>query len=284
MSPRPCAVVLIIVDIRHLDQIKEHERSGSGRALGAWLLGAAGVGAVVLTAVMSMPAKESPAESSVDPLSALLAKAKDAKDDEKSTPADQLSQDHTSFAELLTDKERPSTALVAVKARDGRLIESPEQVLPAGPPPGDELPVVPLPAGRLLEATKMTVAPRDELTELAADRAQLPASGDKAQGGGPGDYQIQVASFPSLAEAEAYVEELRLRGYAAYREGAQIPGRGLWHRVRIGPFKEKAKALAYKAEFERKEGMAALLVDPEKTELREAQRAAKVLERARKAR
>lgn len=283
MSLRPCAVVLMLVDIRHLDQIKEQDRSGSGRALGAWLLGAAGVGAVVLTAVMSMPSKQLPAESTVDPLSELLAKAKDAKD-EKAPPADQLSQDHTSFAELLTDKERPSTALVAVKARDGHLIENTEPALPAGPPPGDELPVVPLPAGRLLEVTKMNVGPRDELTELATDRAQLPAGGDKAQSGGPGNYQIQVASFPSQTEAEAYVDELRLRGYPAYREGAQIPGRGLWHRVRIGPFKEKAKALAYKSEFERKEGMAALLVDPEKTELREAQRAAKLLERAKKAR
>jgi len=36
--------------------------------------------------------------------------------------------------------------------------------------------------------------------------------------------------------------------------------------VRIGPFKDKSKALAYKAEFERKEGMAALLVDPERLE------------------
>jgi DedD protein len=283
MSLRRRAVVLMFVDIRHLDQIKEQDRSGSGRALGAWLLGAAGVGAVVLTAVMSMPTKQLPAESTVDPLSELLAKTKDAKE-QKSPPADQLSQDHTSFAELLTDKERPSTALVAVKARDGRLIESTEQALPAGPPPGDELPVVPLPAGRLLEATKMTVTPRDELTELAADRAQLPAGGEKAQAGSPGNYQIQVASFPTQAEADAYVEELRLRGHAAYREGAQIPGRGLWHRVRVGPFSDKARALAYKADFERKEGMAALLVDPEKTELRESQRAQKLLERANKAR
>lgn len=268
------------MDIRHLDQIQEHDRTGSGRGLGPWLLGAAGVGAVVLIAVLSMPAKEQPAQSSVDPLSELLAQAKD----EKSAPLDQLSHAHTSFAELLTDKERPSTALVAVKARDGRFIEAPELEVPAGPPPGDELPVVPLPAGRLLESTKMTEAPRDGLTELAADRAQLPRDGDKAESGSAGNYQIQVASFRDLPEAEAYVAELRLRGYSAYRESARIPGRGVWQRVRIGPFKDKSKALAYKAEFERKEGMAALLVDPEKLEHREAQRAATLAARAKKSR
>jgi DedD protein len=270
----------VVVDIRHLDQIKERDRDRAARGLGPWLLGAAGVGAVVLTAVMSMPAKQLPAESNVDPLSALLAKAKE----EKSLPADQLSHDHTSFAELLTDKERPSTALVAVKSRDGRFIESPEPELPAGPPPGDELPVVPLPAGRLLESTKMTVEPHDELTELAADRAQLPPGGEKAKGGGPGAYQIQIASFREQKEADAYVEELRLRGYAAYRESAQVLGRGLWQRVRIGPFDNKAQALSYKAEFERKESMAALLIDPEKVEIRQAQRAAQVAERAKKLR
>jgi cell division septation protein DedD len=229
------------VDIRHLDQIQEQERKGSGRGLGPWLLGAAGVGAVVLCAVLSMPTKEPPAQSSVDPLSELLAKAKE----EKSAPFDQLSHAHTSFAELLTDKERPSTALVAVKARDGHFIEAPELEVPAGPPPGDELPVVPLPAGKLLESTKMTDEPHDRLTELAADRAQLPPDGEKAELGSAGDYQIQVASFRDLPEAEAYVAELRLRGHSAYRETARIPGRGLWHRVRIGPFKDKFKALAY---------------------------------------
>jgi DedD protein len=267
------------VDIRHLDQIREQERASPGRALGPWLLGAVGVGAVVLTAVMSMPAKDQPAQSTVDPLSELLAKAKE----EKSLPLDQLSHEHTSFAELLTDKERPSTALVAVKSRDGRFIEAPEIEMPAGPPPGDELPVVPLPAGRLLDSTKMTVEPRDELTELAVDRAQLPPGTERARAGSPGDYAIQVASFRDLGEADAYVEELRLRGYAAYRESARVLGRGLWQRVRIGPFKDKFKAVAYKADFERKEGMTALLIDPEKIESRELQRAAKLAERGKKA-
>jgi cell division septation protein DedD len=235
---------------------------------------------VVLTAVMSMPAKDLPAESTVDPLSALLTQAKD----EKSLPSDQLSHEHTTFAELLTDKERPSTALVAVKARDGRFIEAPELELPRGPPPGDELPVVPLPAGRLLESTKMTIAPRDGLTELAAERSQMPAGAEKARAGSPGEYAIQVASFRDQGEADAYVEELRLRGHRAYRESARVPGRGLWQRVRIGPFKDRFRALAYKGDFEHKEGMAALLVDPEKIESREAQRALKLAERAKKAR
>jgi cell division septation protein DedD len=272
---------MTIVDLRHLDQIQEHDQAAAGRGFGPWLLGAAGVGALILTAVMSMPEKQMAALSTVDPLSALIAKGKE----EPGLPSDQLSEGNASFAQILNDKERPSTALVAVKSRAGRSLESPEaRPLPAGPPPGDELPVVPLPAGKLLESTRVTVDPQDGLTELAADRAQLPAGGERAEAGTVGEYQIQVASFREESEANAYVEELRLRGHRAYSQGARVPNRGLWHRVRIGPFSDKFKALAYKADFEQREGMAAFLVDPEKVENREAQRAAKLAARARKQR
>jgi hypothetical protein len=61
-----------------------------------------------------------------------------------------------------------------------------------------------------------------------------------------------------------------------------VPNRGLWHRVRIGPFKHKFKALSYKMAFEEKENMATFLVDPESVERRETQRAAKLAARAKK--
>jgi DedD protein len=252
------------VDLRNLDQIQEQDQPGSGSSLATWLLGALGAGALVLTAVVSMPAKHVAAESKEDPLSALIAKSKTTQPE--APPADQLGRDNASFAQLLSDKEPPSTALVAVKARDGRLVEAPERQLPATPPPGDDLPVVPLPAGKLLESTRLTTEPPDGLTGLARDRAQVPRGGERASEGSAGDFQIQVASFRDKPEADAYVEQLRLRGHRAHAESARVPSRGLWYRVRIGPFKEKAKALAYKAEFEAKEGMAAFLVDPEKAE------------------
>ena len=268
------------MDLRNLDQIREQEDAGSGRGLGPWLLGAGGVGALLVALVMSMPEKHVAAESTEDPLAELIAKAKE----QPSAPADQLSPEHVSFAQILTDKERPSTALVAVKASDGRLIDSsdpqlpdPHPQLPQAPPPGDQLPVVPLPAGKLLDATKLTVEPQDDLTGLAAARAQLSPSGERADAGSSGEYQIQVASFRDKSEADAYVQELRLRGYRAHNEAARIPNRGMWYRVRIGPFKDKLKALSSKADFERKEGMTAMLVDPEKAERREAERAAKLM-------
>lgn len=262
------------MDLRNLDQIQEQD-SASSRGLGPWLLGAGGVAAIVLAMVMSMPEKHVAAESTEDPLAELLAKAKGV----EAAPADQLSPDHASFAQILTDKERPSTALVAVKASNGRLInpaekEPAERQLPAPPPAADELPVVPLPVGKLLDSTRLTAEPEDGLAGLAAEHAQLPPGSQRAEAGAPGDYQIQVAAFPDKKEADAYVEELRLRGHRAHAVSVLLPNRGLWYRVRIGPFKEKLKAMAYKADFERKESMAALLIDPEKVERQQAQRAA----------
>lgn len=261
------------MDLRNLDQIQERD-SPSHRGLGPWLLGAGGVAAIVLAMVMSMPEKHVAAQSTEDPLAELLAKAKEV----EATPADQLSPDHASFAQILNDKERPSTALVAVKASNGRLIdpaqkEATERQLPAPPPPADELPVVPLPVGKLIDSARLTAEPEDDLAGLAAEHAQRPPGSQRAEPGSPGDYQIQVAAFPDKKEADAYVEELRLRGHRAHAVSVMLPNRGLWYRVRIGPFKEKAKALAYKAAFEQKESMAALLIDPEKVE-RQAQRSA----------
>ena len=46
-----------------------------------------------------------------------------------------------------------------------------------------------------------------------------------------------------------------------------MKGRGVWHRVRIGPFKYKRSAEIYRQEFEAKERMVTFIVDPPKTQV-----------------
>jgi cell division septation protein DedD len=252
-----------LVDLRNLDQIQEQEDSTSAGRLGGWVLGGAGVGALLLTVALSTDRHTTAAPSSKDPLAELVAKAR-----EEAPPADRVTRDNVTFSRILSDREAPTTALVAVKDKDGQLSPPPLSTYQAAPPPTDRLPIVPLPAGNLLETTRFSAKPPDGLSELAADRAQLPTNGERAQAGTDGQYQIQIASFRSADEADKYVEELRLRGHRAYRQAASVPNRGVWQRVRVGPFKNKADAINYKAEFERKEGMATFLVDPEKVERR----------------
>jgi cell division septation protein DedD len=93
---------------------------------------------------------------------------------------------------------------------------------------------------------------------------------------------VQVASFKDQDDADSFVEDLRKRGHSAYRQAANVPGRGVWHRVRIGAFKTKFQAELYKKKLEESERTIALVVDQSKVERQEQIRAAKLAERIRK--
>jgi cell division septation protein DedD len=51
-----------------------------------------------------------------------------------------------------------------------------------------------------------------------------------------GEYTIQVSSFQTAEEANAYAASLKRKGYAPYVVATQIAGKGTWHRVRLGAF------------------------------------------------
>ncbi|MCD4778405.1 MAG: SPOR domain-containing protein [Desulfobacterales bacterium] len=53
---------------------------------------------------------------------------------------------------------------------------------------------------------------------------------------------IQVASLKDSKDADEMVARLKKKGYPAYRISSNIPEKGIWHRVRIGFFKDKAEA------------------------------------------
>jgi cell division protein FtsN len=55
-------------------------------------------------------------------------------------------------------------------------------------------------------------------------------------------FTIQVASLKDPSLADKMVETLIKKGYPAYRSIGKIPGRGIWFRVRVGAFKNKAAA------------------------------------------
>ncbi len=53
---------------------------------------------------------------------------------------------------------------------------------------------------------------------------------------------LQVASFPSPADARKLAEDLKKRGFPAYLQPVMIPGKGVWYRVRVGFFESQEKA------------------------------------------
>jgi len=55
-------------------------------------------------------------------------------------------------------------------------------------------------------------------------------------------YTIQVAAFKAARDADKMVAELKQKGFTAYRAIGKIPGKGIWYRVRVGEFNNKAEA------------------------------------------
>jgi cell division septation protein DedD len=253
------------VSVRNLERIQEEERGGRAPKLAAIVLAALAGGSLLTATVMTLGRSAEGEPSKPDPLAelALKAKAEAAKQ-----PAQPVSAAQATFASRLTDQPEATTALVAVKDERGQLVPLGNTANPAALPPaaGDQLPVVPLPAGTLLQATPVSKAPADELTSLAAEKSRTELIEITPASGSEGGYQIQVASFRDQAEADAFVAELQKRGHKSYRQAAYVANRGLWHRVRIGPFKHKFQAAQYQSDFEKKERMSTFLVDPEKVE------------------
>lgn len=266
--------------LRNLEQIQETDARRSAARIAALLLGSVGLGALVVVGIMSFQSGRAPSHAKNDALAALVRGQRAP----AGTPAEQLNGRDVTFPGILSDEGRPTTALAAVKDDRGRLAAQSSE------PPGDEralvelsaadrLPVVPLPAGSLLSASQVTQNPQDPLTAMAAQASRVDGTAAPAPPGGEGDFQIQVASFKTIEDADRFVEQLRQRGHKAYRLVAQVPNRGLWHRVRIGPFATKYEAQNYRNQLERKERMGAFVVDPEKAKRAERLRAEKLAAR-----
>lgn len=58
----------------------------------------------------------------------------------------------------------------------------------------------------------------------------------KQEGAAKDSYFLQVGSFQAAAEADNMKARLALLGLEAAIQTAEIPDKGIWHRVRIGPF------------------------------------------------
>ena len=271
--------------LRNLEQIQEVDARRSAARIAALLLGSVGLGALVVVGVMSMQSARAPSQTKNDALAQLVRgqRATSAK------PAEELDGQEVTFPGILSDVERPTTALAAVKDDRGRL-----SVQPEGPAPSegssvtssvsDRLPVVPLPAGSLLSASQVTQNPKDPLTAMAAQASRVEEAAEPASSGREGDFQIQVASFKRVEDADAFVEQLRKRGHKAYRLVAQVPNRGVWHRVRIGPFASQYEAQNYRNKLERKERMGAFIVDSAKVKRAAQLRADKLAARSQRVR
>lgn len=275
--------------VRNLEQIQESDGSGTPRGVTIVLVAALS-GCIVFAALALGGKRGSGPTQKADPLGELVTQQKVGPSAASAKPTDLSSRDVT-FPGILSDESAPTTALAAVKgagssskstvsgagvAQGGAPSGDPTVAIalskPVGvstgeaspPPPTDRLPVVPLPAQDVLEASPVVTRPRDSLTRAATDAAQLgTASAPTAPAGREGGYQLQVSSFRTQAEADQFAAQLRARGHKSYVVEARVPNRGTWYRVRIGPFASQHAAASYRVGFEDREHVVPFIVPPQ---------------------
>lgn len=263
--------------IRNLENLQEDDderRMPPGVTLTLLALG----GACIVFGAFALGGRSSQSPASkADPLGDLVSRHGSLPAAATSTrvTVDSAPRDVT-FPQMLSDDDRPSTALAAVRmGASPASLEAPPTAPPTQPPPAtDRLPVVPLPAQSVLEASPIVTRPRDALTKAATDAAQINgavASAEGAPAGHDGGYQLQVSSFRTQSEAQAFANQLRARGHKAYVIEAHVPDRGIWYRVRVGPFGSQHAAATYRASFEEREHVVPFIVPPETVAKRQAQ-------------
>ena len=253
--------------IRNLEQLQEDDdprRMPPGVTIALVALG----GACVVFAALALGGRTSrPQAPKADPLGDLVSqRSHSSLAQAGGRAATELSPRDVTFPRMLSDDDRTSTALAAVLpgAMASTALPPPSQP----PPASDRLPVVPLPAQAVLEATPIVTRPRDALTKAANDAAQIEMPHAAATGtpaGHEGGYQLQVSSFHTTDEAQEFADQLRARGHKAYVVEAHVPGRGIWYRVRIGPFPTQFVAAQYRTTFEAREHVVPFIVAPETT-------------------
>ncbi len=252
--------------VRNLDEIQEGDPYEQPSRVGALVLSSLGGACIVFAAIALMRSPTPPKVDNTDPLGDLVARTHAAGVEPKKAPT-VVGQDVT-FPAMLSDAKRPTTALEAVRGTRAAATAAPaaepsESPAPELPALGDKLPPLPLPAQQVLAGGPPEAAPGDKLTAIAQQVAREEAS-EMGAAGGPGGYQLQVSSFKAEKDAQGFADALRRRGHKAYVEPAEVRGRGLWYRVRIGPFKYKHDATVYRRKFESKEKIVTFIVDPPK--------------------
>jgi DedD protein len=254
-------------NLRNIDQLQEDDderRMPRGVTAALVVLG----GGCVVFAALALGGRTSQVQApKADPLGDLVSQRSPRVSGVSSAQSSDLQPRDVTFPQMLSDEDKPTTALAAVRPMGSSMALPASVAAPSRPPPPtDRLPVVPLPAQAFLEATPIVTRPRDTMTKAASDAAQIStpaaASADTAPAGHEGGYQLQVSSFRTQGEAQSFADQLRARGHKAYVVEAHVPTRGTWFRVRIGPFQTQHAAAQYRTGFEAREHVVPFVVPP----------------------
>jgi cell division septation protein DedD len=264
--------------MRDLDRLQEQDPEERGRQVGVWLVLICLL-FVVFGAVFAAWSRGDQAKTDQqDPLDQLgAAQAPRNRDAAGAEAAPKLDPVKLTFERSLSgEEERPEViAALAAAAREEEALAAahddnpddnddddetaPVARSPDGPrvPPGSAQ----IPAGLTASSagSKLEKSARhDKLVAAAMPKAYNAHT--RASSGADGEFILQVMSYEAKDEADAFASALRDRGHEAFVAAGNVDGRGRTYRVRIGPFKSKGAADAYRREFEERERMNTIVV------------------------
>lgn len=269
--------------MRDLEQIQERDQDDRGRKVGNILLATlAIVGLTFAMGVVVGRAAEPELEENRDPLDQLEPGAGLSKQETEPQPEPKVEAADLTFTDtLMAEEDRPEViaALEAAALEEANLADaSPEQawqpppavaVQPTTPTPVEEPApiraaqeriVAAMPAAIAAGPAGRTITRRAKTDRLVAESIPQTQPGARAPHGMDGNFTLQVISYDSPEPARGFADGLRARGHEAFVVKADIPERGRFWRVRIGPFKSRGKAEKYRQRFEEEERMNTFVV------------------------
>ncbi|MBM4311897.1 MAG: hypothetical protein FJ119_13250 [Deltaproteobacteria bacterium] len=159
--------------------------------------------------------------------------------------------------EILTEQPAPASAPgVAAKAAPSEETSS-ENVVQQAPvrPPAEPQPARSTPE-RIRTQTAAGRPEPQQKTELAAvppDSAPaIPPAADKKPAPKPGVFSVHVFSFKTQQAAQNEIDLLNKRGFSAYLETVDLGAKGIWHRVKVGPYGSRSGAEQARLDIKKK--------------------------------
>jgi DedD protein len=117
------------------------------------------------------------------------------------------------------------------------------------------------------ESKEAKAAPEREKPEAAKAPPEKQAKNGKSEGAGPSvkeppaveaaaggeEWCLQIAALPDRNQAVSLAAQMEKKGYRSHIATVQVPDKGTMYRVRVGHFKTKDEAGAFRDEFQKKE-------------------------------
>lgn len=119
--------------------------------------------------------------------------------------------------------------------RDRKTDVSDQKNMPSQPFTVAEKPVSAEVKEKATSAAKKPEAPKTSIVLKPLPKEDMPTPSPEKK------LTIQIASYKETTEADKMIARLKDKGYSAYKASTDIGGK-LWHRVRIGYFKDRAEA------------------------------------------